>query len=225
MGLPEKPYTLKALAGKWRMSEDALVYWGAEGKLIFAMKFAGFLGEEAHLGGKKITEGKYCFLSQILTLETAIIRLIMVHGESPIYFMVSGYMYSPIDPPINTNTVLHRGGSKVTKADLVVSASTVKAMEAKHPELLSHGGIEAQPSGITQTIGDKESVGQGNDRPLEGKQDMAGALKIHINSLDNLIKAAKKSRKPEKKCPIIMEKRPYTVLEEELKTWYAAMKK
>ncbi len=160
-------YTLNELALKWSRTEDELIQWGATGKTFFQIPFSGYLGREAHIGRMEVlTDGKYLFLDELLTLETAIIQEIRTLGEATLYIMVSGYVFLPIDPPnapkANPTATLvfqngkvhpatHRADAKVTRNDLVMSANTVKDMELKHPELLFHGGDQEEKQPGNQT--------------------------------------------------------------------------
>ncbi len=140
MALPNRLfYTLKELAEKWGKTENELVQWGAAKKLNFSMNFDGYLGEVQPVGRK----GAFC-LSRRFPLDAAIIRKIMIHGETPLYFVFSDHINHPIDPPCDTDEPLHRRGYKVTKSDLVVGIDIVFEMETKHPELLSSGGAREE---------------------------------------------------------------------------------
>lgn len=138
MALPNRLfYTLKELAEKWSKTEIELVQWGAAKKLTFSVNFDGYLGEVQPVGRKGTFR-----LSRRFPLDAAIIRKIMIHGETPLYFVFSEHINHPIDPPSDTDEPLHRRGYKVNKSDLVVGIDIVSDMETKHPELLNSGGAQ-----------------------------------------------------------------------------------
>jgi len=175
MALPEGLfYSLKELAEKWGQTENKLIQWGATKKLVFSMNFAGYLGEEGHSGKREATpDGKSFYLPRRLNLGADIIRLIMTHGEAPIYFTMAGVTYWPIDPPPGTTTLLHGKDCKVTKADLVVGSDIVTQMEAKHTELLNSCGEQEEPTGRPREA----------EKPLSTMKEIAAHCAVHVDTI------------------------------------------